>query len=248
MSATLFDHLYEHEGRSALQLSGGRDSMAMLLSLDQECLGKLHRVYHLDSGDSYPETRNLIAYLGKLLGDKLVVIRGRVHETQEEFGWPSDVLHAGHGWPQEGISNNLRLIDRHDCCLRSIMSPLHERMESDGITLLLRGQRLSDEPKSPVQHGETVNGITILYPIQDWTDEQVNERCGEFLPPYYREGVTSAPDCMHCTAWLEHKAMPYLTKHHPVVAGVVHARLLAIRQHVRPFMTQLEESIPWASA
>jgi 3'-phosphoadenosine 5'-phosphosulfate sulfotransferase (PAPS reductase)/FAD synthetase len=236
--------IFQHAPRVALQFSGGRDSLALLLLMR----GHWSRltVYHCDSGDAYPETRALVARVRELVPN-FVEVAGAVHETHARFGWPSDVLQAGAvwHWPQQ-IAGHLPLIDRHYCCMHSLMLPMHQRMQQDGITLVLRGQRDSDEPKSHVRHGETVDGMTIGYPIADWTTREVDafiQSQGWDVPPYYGEGLTSAPDCMHCTAWLEHGAYGYLSKHHPAQAAVVYERLARIRVTVQPFLNNLDAAL-----
>lgn len=238
MTAMLEELIRQHAPRVALQFSGGRDSLAMLLLLRP--LWDVLTVYHCDTGDAYPETRALVARVRAAV-PSFVEVAGNSPATTEEHGWPSDVLPAGANWPFEGV-DRLPLVDRHWCCFASHMLPMHRRVVADGITLVLRGQRDDDASKSPVRHGEAVDGITIAYPIRHWSAEDVETYIavhGWDLPAFYAEGLTSAPDCMHCTAWLEHGALPYLGRHHPVAASVVTARLRAIRVAVEPHYARL---------
>lgn len=237
--------LKEHAGHVALQFSGGRDSLALLLYM-RPFWSQL-TVYFSNPGDSYPETMALIDAVRSVV-PSFVEVRGHVHEVHSQHGWPSDVVQAGASWPfgKEQINGHLKLIDRYSCCYLSHMRPLHERMRQDGVTLILRGQRDSDEPKSHVEDGETVDGFTIMYPIAKWSTDEVEQYIkdqGVPLPPYYAEGLTSAPDCMHCTAWLEHRAVKYLSKHHPQVHRVVHERLRQIKVVVQPFMANLDAAL-----
>lgn len=242
----LTDLIAAHSPRVALQFSGGRDSLAMLLLL-RSWWPRL-TVYYTNSGDAYPETLALVERMRAAV-PHFVEIEGRQPQTAERYGWASDVLHAGAGWqfgPGGTRTEHLPLIDRHFCCYHSIMAPMHERMQRDGITLLLRGQRDDDEPKSPVRHGETVGGMTIAYPIADWSAERVEAYIrgkGLDVPPYYAEGATSAPDCMHCTAWLEHGALRYLRRHHPGTAAVVSDRLHHIKLAVAPRIARLDAAL-----
>jgi phosphoadenosine phosphosulfate reductase len=234
--------LKQHAGHVALQFSGGRDSLAMLLLLRP--YWDRVTVYYTASGDAYPETLALAHAVSQHV-PRFVQIEGKVKETHTKHGWPSDVLPAGATWRfgKEHIKGHLPLIDRHNCCYLSIMAPMHERMRADDITLILRGQRDADEPKSHVKNGETVDGFTIMYPIADWSAEQVDafiEAQGLLLPPYYAAGATSAPDCMHCTAWLETNAHKYLRTNHPAVASEVQRRLNQIKVSVEPFMRNLD--------
>ncbi len=228
----------------ALQFSGGRDSLALLLLLREHW--PLLTVYYTNSGDAYPETLALVDRVRAAVPN-FVDIQGRQPETMQRHGWPADVLQAGAGWPfRDNIKDHLPLIDRHFCCYESIMVPMHERMQRDGITLLLRGQRDSDEPKSSVRHGETVDGMTVAYPIADWSTDRVESYIrdqGETVPPYYADGATSAPDCMHCTAWLEHGALGYLRRHHPTTANCVADRLHHIKLAVAPRLARIDAAL-----
>ncbi|MBA3622936.1 MAG: phosphoadenosine phosphosulfate reductase family protein [Methylibium sp.] len=235
----------QHAPRVALQFSGGRDSLAMLLLLRE--WWPLLTVYYTNSGDPYPETTALIDRVRAAV-PSFVDIQGDMPETVKRHGWPSDAMQAGAGWPYgaQQIAGHLPLIDRHACCYHSIMLPMHERMQRDGITLLLRGQRDDDEPKSHVRSGETHDGMTIVYPLVDWSAAQVDDYIrseGMEPPPYYAEGATSAPDCMRCTAWLEHGALAYLRRHHPATAAVVSDRLRQIKVAVAPHMARIDAAL-----
>lgn len=237
------DFINAHE-RIALQFSGGRDSLAMLLSLRPHW--DKFTVYWCNAGDAYPETLELIARIRSLV-PHFVEISGHVAQVHAALGWPSDVMHAGASWmfgPTD-IKNHVKLVDPNVCCFKSMMEPMHLRMMEDGITLILRGQRDSDEPKSHVRNGQTINGVTIAYPIASWTTAQVDEFIaaeGWELPRFYQEGTTSMPDCMHCTAWLEHGATTYLAKHHPQVAAEVGRRLKTIQITAEPFIERLNKA------
>ena len=238
-----FEEIINSHDRIALQFSGGRDSLALLLAMRP--YWDRVTVYYTNSGDAYPETLALIDAI-KGAVPSFVQIEGRVKQVHDQLGWPSDVMQPGSGFQfaKENIDGYVPLIDRHNCCFHSIMVPMHERMKADGITLLIRGQRDEDTTKSHVRSGDVIEGIQLLFPIAHWTTAQV-EQCitdhGIPLPPYYGEGLTSAPDCMRCTAWLEHGAHKYLMKHHPNVASEVNERLKKIRVVVEPFIKRLND-------
>ncbi|MFC5476558.1 phosphoadenosine phosphosulfate reductase family protein [Massilia suwonensis] len=228
----------------ALQFSGGRDSLALLLAM--RLYWDRVTVYYTNSGDAYPETQALVDAVRGVV-PHFVEIKGRVKEVHEQMGWPSDVMHPGTGFAfaKQDIDGYVQLIDRHNCCFNSIMLPMHERMKADGITLLLRGQRDEDTTKSHVKSGDIIDGVQLMFPIAHWSTDQVNKYIasqGVPLPPYYAAGLTSAPDCMRCTAWLEHGANKYLKQHHPEVASEVNKRLTKIRVVVEPFIRRLSEA------
>lgn len=227
-----------HEGHIGLQFSGGRDSLAVLLLL-RFYWSKL-TVYFLDGGDEYPETLELVARVAMLVPN-FVRIPGRVEQTRKDLGWPSDVNPPGAGWPLPGMHEpgHLQLSDRYTCCYYGVAVPMHQWMTKDGVTLIIRGQKDADLQKAPLKSlDKTENGTQVYFPIQDWSVAQVNrfiEDQGWDLPPYYAEGASAAPECMHCTAWLEHGALPYLRKHHPEQAKEVNRRLNAIAIAVEPY-------------
>lgn len=238
-----FDDVMDAHSKVALHFSGGRDSLALLLAMRP--YWDRVTVYYTNSGDAYPETQALVDAV-KSVVPHFVQIEGRVKQVHEEMGWPSDVMQPGAGFAfaKEDIDGYVPLIDRHNCCFHSIMKPMHERMQADGITLLLRGQRDEDTTKSHVKSGDVIEGLQLLFPIAHWSTDQVEQYIasqGVPLPPYYAAGLTSAPDCMRCTAWLEHGAHKYLMKNHTEVASEVNARLKKIRVVVEPFIRRLSE-------
>lgn len=236
----MLDLLDRHQ-RIALQFSGGKDSLAVLFLMRPHW--ERLTVYYLNSGDAFPETMRLIEHVSRMV-PRFVEVQGRQPMAQREYGWPSDILTAGASRFAMAFGySGPALIDRHDCCYLSIMKPMDERMKSDGVTLLIRGQRNADPVKPPLRSGDCIDGFELFYPIEDWSDAQVMaylEREGAPIPPYYLEGLSSAPDCMHCTAWLEHKGYQYLARHHPEIARVVTDRLQQIVAAVRPAVDALD--------
>lgn len=205
--------LSRHE-RIALQVSGGRDSIACLYLL-QPYWNRL-TVYWLDTGSAYPETVSLMERI-KAMVPSFVRVEGRQPQTIADWGMPTDILPASAtpmGVAAAGQGQQMQ--DRYSCCLRSIMMPMHERMLADGITLIIRGQKNADRNKSPVRSGDVAAGIEYLFPVQDWTSRQVTQFLREHdapIPRFY-EMLNSAPDCMTCSAWWEEGAMAYLKRYH----------------------------------
>lgn len=239
-----FEALLSRHERIALQFSGGRDSLALLLAM-KPYWDKL-TVYYTNSGDAYPETVALVDFIATQV-PRLVKIQGKVHETIEKFGLPSDVLQPGTGYEhaRSDMSDYQPLNDRHNCCKHSIMLPMHARMYEDGITLMLRGQRSEDVTKSAVVNGSVIGGIQIVFPIEHWTTVDVDNfiaASGYRSTPFYEHGVSNTPDCMHCTAWLEPAAHKYLAKFHPSAAAIVNQRLSSIKVIVQPFIDRLNQA------
>jgi len=231
----------QHSPNVALQFSGGRDSLAMLLHL--RAYWRLLTVYYCDSGDAFPETQALVAAVARVV-PSFVRVNGEVRQVHNDHGWPSDVLPPGanSAFGHQFYTEQVRLQDRNLCCFRTLMQPMHTRIKHDGITLVLRGQRDDDYPRSTVLDRDVIDGVTVAYPLKDWSVadvEAVIREHGVPVPRYYAEGMTSAPDCMCCTAWLEHGAHRYLSKFHRAEAAEVNRRLAAIRVTVEPYVRNL---------
>lgn len=213
MEATLNEIIDRHE-RIALQLSGGRDSIACLYMM-KPYWEKL-TVYWLDTGAAYPETVALMNQIRDMVPN-FAAIQGRQPDVIGLFGIPTDILPAS-ATPM-GIASSgkgVPMQDRYSCCLRSIMLPMHERMIQDGITLIIRGQKNDDKHKSIVRSGETHDGIEYLFPVQDWDGRKVMRFLsdeGAPIPRFY-EVLNTMPDCMTCSAWWEEGAMRYLKRYH----------------------------------
>lgn len=202
-----------HE-RIALQLSGGRDSIACLF-LMKPYWDRL-TVYWLDTGAAYPETVALIAQIREMVPN-FAVIQGRQPQVIEEFGIPSDLIPVSSTPIGIEVSGGgTRMQDRYLCCFRSIMHPMQTRMIEDGITLIIRGQKNSDKLKATVRSGEVHEGIEYLFPIEEWDSRKVMRFLsdeGAPIPRFY-EMLNSAPDCVNCSAYWEEGAAKYLRRYH----------------------------------
>jgi phosphoadenosine phosphosulfate reductase len=122
---------------------------------------------------------------------------------------------------------------RYDCCFRSLMVPMHQRMIEDGIKLVLRGQRRADTLKAPIQSGwvDPATGITYVFPLDDLGDSDVWSYLagtwGLRLPESY-DYCASSIDCLHCTAYWNEPRGAYLRARHPdVKEHVDHVMLVA---------------------
>lgn len=202
--------------RIALQFSGGKDSLATLYLLrpwwDRLC------VYWLNTGDAYPENvaraeqiRSEVPYFRE--------VRGRQPEIVAADGWPADVvphLNTSLGNLVFGPTE-FKVQSRLDCCWRSLMVPLDEATRADGTTLIIRGKRDDEADRTGVKTGDVYGGIEMLFPILDWTADEVFaylDENGIPLPHSYNHADSSL-DCMSCTAWLEHKNGAYLKAEYP---------------------------------
>lgn len=200
----------------AFQFSGGKDSTAALFML-KEYWPKM-TVYWTNPGDPSKETLEVLAVLRPHLPN-FVEILSDVKSWREFYGNPSDIV----TWHGHWIGNSIgmgkqKVSNRFDCCWNNLMAPMHDRMLADGITLIIRGTKDSDMPEQPIDSGDVINGIEMLYPIQNWSDGMVMNFLKEEGAPvadYYDHGAKSAPECMGCTAWWSDRKAKWLKAKHP---------------------------------
>lgn len=235
---------WRHE-RIGFQFSGGRDSLAALFLLRAHW--ERMTVYHLDTGDLFPETCEVVKRIEAMVPN-FVRIKGRRAQTEATHGVPSDLVPTSCTPPGRLVSGaTLRIIDRYECCYRSLMAPMHERMVEDGITLIVRGQRDSDYATPPMRSGQWQGGMEVLYPVQSWSAEQVMlflAAIEQAPPPFYERGMKSAPECMTCTAWLDEGRAAYLAKYHPVAFHDYQRRLGAIHAAIAPHLRDMAAELP----
>ncbi|BDT68541.1 2-methoxy-6-polyprenyl-1,4-benzoquinol methylase, mitochondrial [Comamonadaceae bacterium OS-1] len=218
--------------RIAFQFSGGRDSTAALYLLrpywDQMT------VYHLDTGDQFPETRAVVEAVERDV--PIVRILSDVASLRNLHGMPSDVVPVDNQEFGALVSGKvIKIQGRYDCCARALMFPMHDRMRADGITLLVRGQRDDEYASPPLRSGDATGGFEVLYPIQSWTGADVSaylvER-GLPIAQFYAKGVRRAPECMGCTAWWDEGRARYLREHYPQHHAVYMRRMADIKNEI----------------
>ena len=204
----MIDVLSRHK-KIGFQFSGGRDSLAALYLLKP--YWKMMTVYHLDTGDQFPETIELVNRVSGYLPN-FVRVSGMLKDTLENKGWPTDLMPKTSTPLGVLVSGEtLKLIDRYSCCWFSLMKPLHERMLNDGVTLIIRGQKNSDYHKPPLHSGFALEGVELFYPIE----------------------------CMHCTAWWDDKRGAYLKEYHPKNWVIYQERLKMIDNVIKPLLSEL---------
>jgi len=110
--------------------------------------------------------------------------------------------------------------------------PMHRACTSLGATVIVRGQRTDERIKSPIRSGTIYNGVKYIFPLEDWTEDQVRGylvSMGVPLPRHY-DYFNSSLDCGHCTGYVSENVgrMRYLREHHPDVHAEVVQRLSRI--------------------
>ena len=219
--------------RIALQVSGGKDSIATL-NLLRPWLDRV-TVYWCNTGAALPES---VAYIDRVAATvpSFRVIQGRQPQIIDTDGWPSDVVPQDYTTDGNAVfgPTPFKVQTRLSCCIRSLMLPMHERMVADGITLVIRGKRRDEDDKTGVESGPTDAGYEVLFPIMEWTSAQVHgylDAHGIAKHPAYQTGNASL-DCMTCTAWWGDGLVPYLKVHHTDLHAVVTSRIQRIRAAV----------------
>lgn len=215
--------------RIGFQFSGGRDSTAALYLLRP--LWPRMDVYHLDTADQFPELRAVVERVRQDV--QIHLIHGNSPAVRAEHGLPSDLVPIeNHGIGRLTSGEPLKIVDRYECCARSLMIPMHERMLADGITLIVRGVRRDEFHTMPTQSGDRDERVELLFPIQDWTAAQVDAYLRQHDLPrarFYDDGMQESPECMGCTGWWNDGRMAYLRKHHPAKFAEVRGNTIRIR-------------------
>jgi phosphoadenosine phosphosulfate reductase len=189
---------------TALQFSGGKDSLACLY-LYREQWDDLYVVW-VNTGAAYPEVVETMRSWAKRLPHFLEVKSDQPAQIAKR-GFPSDVVPLRYtemgnllGTPTPYLIQGWMA-----CCAENIWLPLREAMRSLGVTKIIRGQRNDEARKGPVRSGEVHEGIEYVYPLENWTRDEVFAYLREVkaeVPAYYHREDTSR-DCWDCTAFLD---------------------------------------------
>jgi 3'-phosphoadenosine 5'-phosphosulfate sulfotransferase (PAPS reductase)/FAD synthetase len=235
---------FDRHQKIALQLSGGRDSLAALYLL-RPYWDRL-TVYWTNTGDPFPENLAILREVCAAV-PHFVEIAGDQPGVVAQYGLPSDIVPASHTpVGKAGSGHTAPLIqDRYSCCARVFMLPMHQRMLDDGITLIIRGQKQADALKGPIRSGDVVDGIEYWFPIEDWSNRQVMDYLraqGAPVPRFY-EVLDGAPDCMTCSAYWEHGVAAYLKRYHYDAYQEVQRRLNTIRDAITPSIGHFNQEI-----
>jgi phosphoadenosine phosphosulfate reductase len=215
---TKSDRAHRFAGRKvALQLSGGKDSVACLYML-RPFLRKYITTYWLNTGDVIPETLAVLDELRTWVPN-FVEICSDVKQWRIDNGMPSDLVPArSHAIGLMYGMSTTRISNRFDCCAANLMLPMHARAKQDGIDLIIRGTKLHDTGKVPFEGWH--DGLEVWLPLRDMTHDDVFRMLGVVGAPVsavykFATGI-SAPECLGCTAWWDDKKAAYLKAWHPV--------------------------------
>jgi 3'-phosphoadenosine 5'-phosphosulfate sulfotransferase (PAPS reductase)/FAD synthetase len=219
---------------TALQFSGGKDSLAILHMYRDQLDGIV--VVWVNTGAAYPEVQKEMARLAKKIPHFLVV-KGNQQENIRRNGYPSDIVpirYSPVGRYFIKSAETFKMQSAFDCCSSNMWEPLAKTMRLMGIKTVIRGQRRDEQYKNPlVFDGAVVDGIKYVLPLETWTAEQVFQylRDNEVkLPDYYSDEVTSH-DCWSCTAYLD-AYQTRIQKLPPAARAEVKRRLVEIQQAI----------------
>lgn len=228
----------------AMQYSGGKDSTAALYLL-KPWWDKI-TVYWTNTGDPYQETLDIVNEI-KSQVKNFVEIKGDVKAWHSVHGMPSDIVtpHAHEIGNMLGFGK-VRLSNRFDCCWNNLMLPMHTRMEADGITLLIRGTKDSDMPTQPLSSGKVYSDIEVLYPVQDWNDDEVFDFLHQENAPVsdvYAYGMPNGSECTRCTAWWDDGKARFLKERYPEQYKNYQKVLLQSKENMQASLKWLEKEM-----
>lgn len=222
--------------KTVLHFSGGKDSLACL-HLMRDVWDDITVVWQ-NSGAAFPETLELMDEVAAMVPD-FQEVKSDVLSDIKAHGWPADSVPTRHTvWGKKATGEEgLTIRPWTECCAVNCWLPMHKAMIDAGVTTIYRGQRTSEDYKSPVRDGDRTDGILYRFPIQEWSGTQVDEYLKSIdvpLPTHYAH-TSKSLDCWCCTAYLEEKKdqLDYLKKVMPDHHSVVMSMLSGIRDAVR---------------
>jgi phosphoadenosine phosphosulfate reductase len=184
-----------------LAFSGGKDSFACwYLYRDQNPV-----VLWVNTGKIYPETLAIVNEV-RAEAKHFIEIKSDQQAQIDANGLPSDIVPID--WTTDGMNytgqKSVKVQSYLGCHFQNIAIPLMKAAHDNGVTKLIRGQRLDEPKKSTAVNGSIVDGITYIQPIENWTKKQVLDfivsQRGE-LPEHYHIEHSSL-DCYDCTAFM----------------------------------------------
>jgi len=232
--------------KCALQVSGGKDSLACLYLLRPHW--DALTVMWCNSGAAFPETIEQMDRIRAMVPHFLEV-KGNQPAHVELMGLPADVVPVRNTAVGKEIQPNddVLLQSSFDCCAASRWFPTHKAVIDLGATLIIRGQRKAEARRADITSGYTESGITVCLPIEDWSDQQVFDflrRKGVEIPNYY-EYTNKALDCWSCTAYMDEGRglMRYMREKHPVLWRQYEPRLRQVRDAARAELAHVEAAL-----
>ncbi len=183
--------------QNIIQCSMGRDSLALVKYL--EPLWEDSLVVWVDAGAALPEIEEIAAFVENTV-PHFYRLRTNSAAWIERHGSPVDVVPIWFAEKSAAAAENpTRFASAFQCCFENIMTPMHVFTKVSGAVRLFRGQRNAEKLKSPLRSGVVVDGLEIVFPLEQWTDGQVDsylQKHGWPLSPTYVDGDKGI-DCWH---------------------------------------------------
>ena len=233
--------------RTALSLSGGKDSLTLLDLIRPLLFTEDITVFWMNTGDPIPETEAAVREAIKTV-PKFIEVKADVLTWKQANGIPTDLLPSTcePGGIIYGRSDTL-MTTRWVCCFENKLAPFMHAIRAEGIEVLIRGTKRADAGRVPFE-GDA-NGLQVLLPLRDWSQEDVFtyvKMKGIQLSKVYdtfKSETVSGPDCLHCTAvWSDNKAA-YLKQLHPEVHAEYIRQLKTIKIHAEHSMMELNKNL-----
>jgi len=241
------EFLIRHK-KVALFFSGGKDSLACL----ELCKPYLDRivVIWVNTGSNFPEVEECVTKVA-LEVPNFVEIPTNQAWSVEVSGYPADVVPVSFTKLGQCFTSTKEIMLKSylECCNENIWTPAYMKVQELGITGVIRGQRSDESHRSPLNSGEVVDGIEYFFPLQDWSNEDVDDylvKQGVKLTERLRMRSHTSLDCWNCTAFTENSVerMEYMKKYHPVkhqsvvkllqrIDNAVMSEMLGIKQILR---------------
>jgi 3'-phosphoadenosine 5'-phosphosulfate sulfotransferase (PAPS reductase)/FAD synthetase len=243
-----------HE-RAILQLSGGKDSIAVLEAAAP--FGEAITAVYCDMGDSFP---HVLDYVVQACNDRRILLGLIGPDTSvldyiQETGLPSDMVPVWATRFGRKLTQTVGdcLQSGIECCSRNLWQPMAQYVAESGATLVLRGSKQHDDHVT-VASGHVEDGIEYISPFWDFTDTEILAWLAErdvALPMQYGMGCVHSLDCMHCTAWgnTEHEVqrVRFTREVYPEVYQELRERAQRVAavldesiESVRPFFEELQ--------
>lgn len=198
----LEDFLSRHS-KVMFQFSAGKDS-AVVLQLLKPYWDKIDVVW-CNPGNPYPETLEYMERISKMV-PHFVCVLGNQPGNVARCGWPVDIVPLSHTAKGNALSGEATIQFRPfwECCEANMWWPMQRAIITGDYTGVIRGQKEVDRLKNPMPSGAVAEGVEYFYPIDVWTEGQVEEFLSTYdlWPESYKRGLKVSLDCMTCTAYM----------------------------------------------
>lgn len=213
------EFLLRHK-KVALFFSGGKDSIACF-ELFKPYLDRIVVIW-VNTGSNFPEVEDCVTKVA-LEAPNFVEVPTNQAWSIEVNGYPADVVPVNFTKLGQDVTNNKDIMLRSylECCNENLWSPAYAKVKELGITGVIRGQRADEGHRAPIKSGYVADGIEYFFPLQNWSNEDVNEyleKQGVQMTERLMMRSHTSLDCWNCTAFTENSVerMEYMKKYHPV--------------------------------